>query len=99
MQPLSAATISSHYQQPLSNIEIANRQGVLLDEFPAGLYIVTHQSGEHLISQKSILDGHLQHPPRFWVHRRFPELFRVHLAETFVALDGAPFSRFSEQPL
>ncbi len=50
--------------------------------------ILTHEYAEYLISSLSILDGHTELLPLYWIHRRLPELLRIHLSETLVPLDS-----------
>src|SRR5205814_1241398 len=76
-----------------SDVEEANVEGVRLDELPARLDFVTHQSGEDLVGLVAVLDLHLEQRPRLRVHRRLPELRRVHLAEALVALHLEPLAR------
>ncbi len=59
---------------------------VLLDEFTTWFYIIAHQHGENLISLRCVLNGYLLEQSGRRVHGRFPKLFWVHLAQTFVSL-------------
>ncbi len=60
--------------------------GVLLDELAARLYIVAHEHGEDFVGLGGILDGDLLQETGLRIHRCLPQLFGVHLTETFVAL-------------
>src|SRR5688572_29369619 len=64
----------------------ARLHGVALDELPARLHRVAHQGDEDLVGEDGVVDGDLQQRARLRVHRGLPELLRVHLAETLVAL-------------
>src|SRR5687767_4900578 len=66
----------------------ASRQRVVLDELAARLDQVAHQLGEDVVGLVDLLDLHLQQRARIDVQRGLPQLLRVHLAETFVALHG-----------
>src|SRR5512137_237461 len=57
------------------------------ENFP-WFYRFTHQDGEEFVCLNSVFDGDMEHHPLFGVHGGFPELLRVHLSETFVALDA-----------
>ena len=59
---------------------------ILLDELAARLYIVTHQHREDLVSLSGILDSYLLEQAVLRIHSRLPQLLRVHLTKTFVAL-------------
>ncbi len=48
-----------------SDVEIADAQRVLLDEFAARLDHVAHQRREDLIGRDRVLDAHLQQAARF----------------------------------
>src|ERR1700730_258146 len=70
----------------LLNVEEANVFGVTGDETAPGFHVLAHQYAEQFIGRRRIVQGHqLQHTYRR-IHGGFPELFGVHLAETFVAL-------------
>src|SRR5882724_2836849 len=59
---------------------------IILDEFAARLDHVTHQLGEDVVGLVDLLDLDLQERALVGVERGGPELFRIHLAEAFVAL-------------
>src|ERR671911_1371187 len=71
----------------VSSIQVFHLSGVLLDKLFARLYLVAHQRGEKLISHRRRLDRDLEHRPVLRVHRRLPELLRVHLREALEAGD------------
>src|SRR6266581_756834 len=71
-------------------IEIFHFERVLLDEVAPGLHLVTHQGGKDVVHPCNILELDLQQQARLGVHRRLPELRRVHFSQTFVALDCEP---------
>src|SRR5262249_4398664 len=76
-----------------SDVEVAHVERVFLDELPPWLHLVAHEGGEDLVGLVRVLDLHLQQRARLGVHRRLPELRRVHLAETLVALDLETLAR------
>ncbi|CSB87172.1 Uncharacterised protein [Vibrio cholerae] len=41
----------------------------------------------------------MHHTTRFWIHRSFPQLIRVHFAQTFIALDRQTAARLFDQPI
>src|SRR5690606_1295825 len=60
--------------------------GVALDELAPRLYRVAHERAERAVGRRCVLHGHLlQYAPR-GIHGGLPELLRVHLSQTFVAL-------------
>src|SRR5215217_3556536 len=73
--------------EKVSSIQVFHLSGVLLDKLFARLYLVAHQRGEQLIRHRRRLDRDLEHRPVLRVHRRLPELLRVHLRETLEAGD------------
>ena len=70
------------------DVQVGGVQRVFVDEIASRLHLVSHQGGENFVRLHRVLDPDLQEGPLLRVHRRFPELLRVHLAETLVALDG-----------
>src|SRR5688500_303132 len=69
-----------------SDIQIAHELRILLDEEPTGLDLVAHERLEDLISQNRVLHTHSTDRARIRIHRGLPQLIRVHLAKTLVAL-------------
>ena len=59
---------------------------VFLYELAAWSYIVSHQHGEDIIYVGGIVDCYLFQNTRFRVHCCFPQLFGIHLTQTFVSL-------------
>ena len=47
----------------------------------------THEDIEYFVGSLGIFDRYLFEQAIFRIHRRFPELVRIHFSETFVALD------------
>src|SRR5258706_4060935 len=70
-----------------SNIQIAREFGVLLDELSTRLDLVAHQHLESRIRQHCIFHRNLENRSCLRIHRRIPELNRIHFAESLVALD------------
>ena len=60
---------------------------MLFDEFASRLDLVAHEDGEEAVRFDSIGELDLQHDALFRIHRGIPELFRIHFAQPFVALD------------
>src|SRR3990172_8210489 len=68
------------------DVEVHDVLRVLLDVLAAGADGLAHQDGEECVRRGGVLDRDLlQDPPR-GVHRRFPQLLRVHFAEALVPL-------------
>jgi hypothetical protein len=65
---------------PRLNVQVANIQGVLLDELSARFDLIPHQDTEQLVSADRIFDAYLEQRPPIRVHRRFPQLVGIHLA-------------------
>src|ERR1700674_4275523 len=65
---------------------------VLLDEVAAGLDQLAHQLGKDVVGLVDLLDLHLQERAGVDVERRLPQLARVHLAESLVALQRHAFA-------
>src|SRR5262249_61637561 len=76
-----------------SDVEVPHVERVLLDELPSRLDLVSHQGGEDLVGLVRVLDLHLEQCARLGIHGRLPELRRVHLAETLVALNLEALAR------
>src|SRR5215211_7660175 len=66
--------------EKVSSIQVFHLSGILLDKLFARLDLIAHQRGEQLIRHRRRLDRDL-------VHRRLPELLRVHLREALEAGD------------
>src|SRR5439155_17770879 len=76
------------YGRPLGlNVEVADAPGVSLDEALARRHALTHQHVKHPGRPNGVFYVDLEHGAGGRVHGGFPELVRVHLAETLVALD------------
>ena len=74
----------------LLHVQVFDFQGMGLDEISARLNFVTHEDREDFIDPWHVLEFDPQQRARFWVHRGFPQLTRVHFAQSFVPLDGQP---------
>ena len=70
-----------------------------MDEVSSGFDLIPHQNRENLVNAGHIFQFDFQQRPDFRIHRRFPELIRIHFAETFVALDTEPLLAFIEDRL
>ena len=73
--------------------------GVRLDELLARRNRAAHQHVEGLIGADAVFDLDLHQRPPGRVHRRVPELVRVHLAETLVALNLGPLAELLDRRL
>src|SRR5215213_7732237 len=74
------------------DVEVRDRQRVLLDELASRLDDVAHELDEEVVGVGRILDLDLQERAYVAVERRLPELLRRHLAEALVALHLQPFA-------
>ena len=70
------------------NVQILHIQRVVFDEFTPRFDLVAHEDGEDAVGFDGVFDADLEHGAFFGVDRRFPELFRVHLAKALVTLYG-----------
>ena len=61
-------------------------RSVALDKIATRTDIVAHEHGENIVCVCRILDGHLLEQTCLRVHRGFPKLLGIHLAQTFVTL-------------
>src|SRR5436305_11830847 len=75
------------------DIEVLDVECVLLDEEPAWLDLVAHQAREPQVGRSCIFDVDADEHPARRVHRRRPELRRIHLAKALVARDLDPALR------
>src|SRR5690554_4086743 len=82
-----------------SDVQVMYFQSVFLDELAAWFHIVTHQCGEDLICSNGIFHGYLHHPACFRIHGGFPQLLRVHLTQTLIALNIQATLGFLHQPV
>src|SRR5829696_7826722 len=62
------------------NVQVAHELRVRLDERPARLDLVAHQRLEDLVRQDRVFHGDPQQRASLRIHRRRPELRRVHFA-------------------
>src|ERR1039458_9679147 len=85
---------------PLStkDVEIHDRECILLDELSPRLDLIAHQRGEDLVGGHGVLDPHLHEPSRLRVDRGLPKLLGIHLAQALVALYRLTFAGLVEQP-
>src|SRR5450830_384205 len=92
------ALIGAPYTYINLNIQVNDVQRILLDKITARLNLIAHQNRENLVRLDDILDLDLQKDTVFRVHGGLPELFRVHLSQTFIALNCQPlFGIFEEE--
>lgn len=73
----------------MSDVQEADVLGVALDETAPGLDVLAHQHREDLVRRGRIVDRDLLERAGLGVHRRLPQLLRVHLTETLIALHAA----------
>src|ERR1043166_7454257 len=81
---------------PRLDIKVPHIQRVVFDELAARLDGVTHQHGEDFVGFDSVVNTDLQERARLRVHRRFPQLFRIHFAQALVTLNREIFFRSRE---
>ncbi len=81
------------------DIDVRRFQGVFFDKGAARFYGIAHQGGEQLIGSNRILHGYAQHTTAIRIHRGFPQLIRVHLAQPFIALDRQTTTGLFHQPV
>ena len=62
---------------------------MFFDEFSSRLYFVPHEDGEEAVGFYGVGEFDAEHDALFRIHGGVPQLFRVHFAKAFVALDGA----------
>ena len=65
-----------------------------LDELPAWIHRIAHQHVERAVGLSRVLHRDEQQGPILGVHRRLPQLDRVHFTETFVTLEGRLLANF-----
>src|SRR3990172_5354983 len=70
------------------DVQVADLIVVALDEVLAGGHFLAHELREHAVCGHRVLYVDLEHDAPGGVHGRLPELLRVHLTQTLVALDG-----------
>ena len=58
-----------------------------LNEAAARGYAGAHEHIKDLVGVRGVFNSDLQERTRLRIHRRFPQLIRIHLAQTLVALD------------
>ena len=66
-------------------VEIDRVFCVLFDERLARLDLLAHEHGEYLVGLDRVLDAYAAQRARLGIHRRLPQLVRVHLAEALEA--------------
>src|ERR1700719_4941049 len=76
-----------------SDVQEPDVLGVAGDERAAGLDVLAHQHAEQLIGLGRVIQGHLQQDPAGRVHRGFPQLVGVHLAQALEPLYAVPRPR------
>lgn len=81
------------------NIDICRFQGVLFDEGTTWFNRIAHQGREQLVCSNRVFNGHAQHATAFRIHGGFPQLLRVHFAQTFIALDREAATGLFHQPV
>src|ERR671914_1875609 len=74
--------------EKVSSIQVLHLSGVLLNKGFARLNLVAHERRKQLVGDGRGVHGDLQKRPTAWVHRRIPELVRVHLPQALEAGDA-----------
>src|ERR1044072_1862047 len=69
------------------NVQVLYIQRVILDKASSRLHGVAHEDGENRVGLDRVVYLHLKQRALVRVHRRLPELLRVHLAQTLIALN------------
>src|SRR5918997_1517563 len=85
--PIVSPTAFAPAARPGSRIQVLHLGGVGLDKRLARLDLVAHERCEELVGHRRRLDRYLQQRTVLRVHRRLPELDRVHLPEALEAAD------------
>ncbi len=80
------------------DINIPRPQRVRLNKVPSRLHLIPHQHRKHPVRFDRVLDLHAQQAAHFGVHRGFPQLFGVHLAQALVALAAGGAFGFLDEP-
>src|SRR5262249_40808632 len=70
-----------------SNVQVLHIQRIIFNEPSARLDLIAHEDGEDFVGLDRVVDPDLQERAFFGVHRRLPQLLRVHFAQAFVALN------------
>ena len=70
-----------------SNVNVCSEPGMSLNEFASRFNLVAHECGEYLVGRDSILHCHPEHRSCLRVHRRLPQLLRIHLSKALVPLN------------
>src|SRR5919199_1802273 len=74
--------------EKVSSIQVLHLSGVLFDESLARLDLVAHERREELVCDRRGVHRDLQKRPVVRVHRRIPQLIRVHLPKALEARDA-----------
>src|SRR5215831_4012121 len=72
------------------DVEESGVLGIALDERPPGFHVLAHEHAEQLVGLSGVVERHLQQDPAGRIHRGFPQLARVHLAEPLEPLHAIP---------
>src|SRR5918995_1655565 len=75
------------FPEKVSSIQVLHLSCILLDKLFSRLDLVAHERREQFVSDRCRLDCDLEQSPILRVHRRLPELDRVHLPEALEASD------------
>ena len=73
------------------DILVHNVKRIIMNKVFSRLDHVSHQGSKSLVGVVHMLDLNLQQRACFRIQSRFPELFGVHFAKPFVALNGNAF--------
>ena len=74
-----------------SDVQEPHVVGVALNEGTTRIDVLAHEDGEGLVGCGGLANRHLFEGAAVRVHRRIPQFFGVHLAQTLVALDSLGF--------
>src|ERR1044072_2434309 len=81
---ISSSMLTGCWLAAISDIEGLDVEGVVFDELAPGFDLISHQRREHQIGFRVIFGAHLQERSDGGIHRRLPQLLRIHFAETLV---------------
>ena len=81
------------------DIQVADIQCVVFDEFAPRFDLVAHQHGADFVGFDSVVDADLQQGARFRIHGGFPQLFGINFTQAFVTLNRQVLLRGCEHTI
>ena len=70
------------------DVQIAHVECVVLDKLAARFDVLAHERSENLIALHDVFERYLKQSTCIYVHRGFPQLLGIHLAQALIALDA-----------